>query len=48
MMTETARKTSVKNKHLRKCDVAIIPSDNVNGEPCNWISLSAVKVNTQN
>ena len=27
MMTETARKTSLKNKHLRKCDYfAIIPS----------------------
>ena len=27
MMTETARKTSLKNKHLRNCDyVAIIPS----------------------
>ena len=53
MMTEPARKTSLENKHLRNCDYfAIIPSSvfafyNVNKEPCNWISLSAVKVNTQ-
>ena len=49
-MTETARKTSVQNKHLHICDYfAIIPSFyNVNEEHCNWISLNAVKVNTQN
>ena len=52
MMTEKTRKTSLKNKNLRNCDYfAIIPCCshfyNVNEEPCNWISLSAVKVNTQ-
>ena len=54
MITEPARKTSLENKHLRNRDYfALIPSSvfafyNVNEETCNWISLSAVKVNTQN
>ena len=53
MMTETARKTSLKNKHLRNCDyfaiiLILFAFYNVNEEPSNWISLSAVKVNTQN
>ena len=53
MMTETARKTSLKNEHLRYCDYfAVIPSCSYftmyNEEPCNWISLRAVKVITQN
>ena len=43
---------SLENKHLHNCDYfAIIPSCShftINEGPCNWISLSAVKVNTQN
>ena len=46
MMTGTARKTSLENKHLRNCDYFAIPIlfafYNVNDEPCNWISLSSV------
>ena len=51
MMTETARNTSLKNKHLRNCDyfaIILFAFYNVNEKPCNWISLSTVKVNTQN
>ena len=53
MTTEPARKTSLENKHLHYCDyfcdyVILFSFYNVNEEPCNWISLSAVKVNTKN
>ena len=53
MMTEPARKTSLEKKHLHNCGyfcdyLILFAFYNVNEEPCNWISLSAVKVNTQN
>ena len=55
MMTATARKTSLENKHLRNCDCfVIIPSCShftmlaKNPTTGNWNSLSAVKLNTQN
>ena len=49
MMTGPAKKTPLENKHLRFCDYPILFAfNNVNEEACNFISLSAVKVNTQN
>ena len=49
MMTAPSRQTSLENKHLRNCDYLIsFAFYNVNDEPCNWISLSAVRVNAQN
>ena len=55
MMTEPARKTAVKKEKMVRsnCDYFAINYPilfacyNVNEEPYNWISLSAVKVNTQ-
>ena len=55
MMTEPARKTSVMKETLVRgnCDYFAINYPilfafyNVNEEPYNWISLSAVKVNTR-
>ena len=54
MVTETARKTSLKSKHLRNCDCfAIIPSCShftmlTKNPATGLVSVSAVKVSTQN
>lgn len=53
MMTATVRKTTLENKQLRDGDYSgIIPSClhffNVGEQPCYWIGLSSVKLNTQN
>ena len=51
MMKETTRKMSLKINTCATelfCHYPILfEFYNVNEEPCNWISLSAVKVNTQ-
>ena len=51
MMTATARKTSLENKHLRNCGYfypMLFAFYNVGEQPYNWIGLSAVKLNTKN
>ena len=48
MMTEPARKKRHLKINTRATATILFAFYNVNEEPCNWISLSAVKVNTEN
>ena len=53
MMTATATKMSLENKHLHNCEYfcdypILFAFYNVGEQPYDWIGLSAVKLNTQN